>query len=266
MASLDDFDFTGYLYDPTLPDRDLISALEKFPEFKVHISKHISRATVIRYIIMMYDFNTEMPEYFPDYMVRKREVARISGFKLRDGDRFREEVEDILIGENQQVNDMIVRYVKLFENPDYVTYVSYWSMLNAEVVKSLAANDAKEVKIIRENIDKLRQTIGELSREIFKGDDSKSLRRALYRGMERDKLGIRPEEKAEMFAPPGERLQLLRPDGQRVDIRKIHAQRNLHHRPVLWIIRYLMKYYLSIKTQRGMYGLIQKIPICFLFV
>lgn len=197
MAELRDFDYTNYRIDPLLPDREIISRMSIFPEFKVKLSPQLDKAKVIRYISLMYDMASEMGQVFPDLFKRKLEVAKMVNFKIKNIEgraQFEPEVSEMLIGHNNFVNSMIMRYVRLFPDPDYATYVSYQSMLMQQISASMKATDAKDVKEIRNNIAGLSKEVSELSERIFRGDTSRDLVKKLYSSMDEEKLGLRPED------------------------------------------------------------------------
>lgn len=193
MVSLREINFENHIIDPTLPDKRLVASMEKFPEFKAPLGA-LDKANVIRYIVLFYDMASELGKMWPDLFKRKLETAKLAGFKTGKGNKFSEDVADMLIGLNTDVNRMIVRYVKLSPEPDYPTYISYQSMLMQQIVASMKSTDAKEIKEIRQNITDLNKQISVLTGILFRGDDSGSLIKALYSSMEEDKLGIRPED------------------------------------------------------------------------
>lgn len=196
MAELIDFNFDQHKLNPHLSNEEILEWAEQYPEFKLPPGAHIPLPNAIRYISLMYDLNTRMGEQYPDVRIRKRECALMCGFKLDENGMFHETVEDMLIGENPNINAMIVRYIRLFDNPYYLTYVTSWNLLYTEITNSLEPQDSSTISKINENILKLNRQIREMSDIIFKGDDLKALKKALYKNMEREKLGLRPEEMA----------------------------------------------------------------------
>lgn len=194
-----------YLFSPTLKDKELAEALESYPEFQY---QNFYLGKIIRYIILMYDIgNSEIQSMYPEYMTRKRECALMAGFKMKEY-RFSTDVEDILVCNNPDTNKMIIRYVRLFNNPDYVAYVSYWEMLVSEMLASMETSDSKVLKVIRDNISKLREELNQLSDNIFRGDSTHMLRKALYAEMESEKLHLRPEHIAKQIKEGDLKLEI----------------------------------------------------------
>lgn len=195
---LQDLDCSVFLYDPSSDDKTLRTTLQKYPEFHATIP-YVDKGKAIRYIILMYDMNNqEIQGHYQDVHTRKRECARLAGFEFTE-DGFNKEVEECLIGQVKEFNDMIIRYVRLFGNPDYISYVSYWNMLFNEQKNSLNSTSPNEIEKIRKNIQSLTQEISRLSTDIFKGDDLKALKKELYRTMEWENLNLRPEHIAKQF-------------------------------------------------------------------
>lgn len=198
---LSDFNFDGYLFDPTISDKNLEKAFSKYEEFQEEIPKSVALGKLIRYIILLYDLSTEMNDVFKDVTTRKRECAILAGFEILDTYRFDSDVEDFIIGRTEVINNMIIKYVRLFNDPDYIILVSYWNMLLHEIGTSMNLNksdgdikESKDLKDTRINIDALNKHISELSKNIFRDDDNRNLRKALYKTMEKERLILRPED------------------------------------------------------------------------
>jgi len=188
---LSDLDTSGYLYNP-LDSKDIRYLISTHQEFQKEIKINLSKVVV--YIILMYDLNTELRRVYADYFTRKRQAAIMAGFNINKNGRFVKAIEDMLIGNDQVVNNMVVRYAMLFNNPDYLSLVAYTEMLVREAEASLSEKyDGNTIN----NIIKLNKEIKILMTNIFGGDPSKNLIKALYRTMEREKLRYRPEAVAE---------------------------------------------------------------------
>ena len=180
--------FSKFLYDPS--DPDLLGRLSRHKEFD---SKVTNKRKVVQYIILMYDKNNdEIREEYPFYPQRKMEVARCVG--LIEGNKATKGVEDILIGKNEDVNAMVIRYLTLFNDPDLL-------MLSALYEININLNKAAYRGIIDKNIitnlDIVNLKIKDLTEGLFGGKDETELRQELYKSIEEQSLGIRPEEIAE---------------------------------------------------------------------
>ena len=194
MAELSDFNFSEHLIDPMLSNDELLERVKDHPEFQDNAGIHLHIPKVIRYISLMYDINSKMAEHYPENGVRKRECAMMCGFKLEDEGVLNETVEDMLIGENPVVNAMIVRYIRMHNNPYYLTYVTTWNLLFTEIANSFEPQESKNITSIQNNIVRLNKQIEDTAEKLFKGDNNKALKKELYKNMERENLGLRPEE------------------------------------------------------------------------
>lgn len=185
----------NYMFDPD--DPGLVDKLREYPEFRKTV-KPLEYAKVFKYIILMYDFDSPYRTKITDYYTRKRKAALDAGFKLQAKEkRFDSSVEAMLIGENDNINDMVIRYIRLFNTPDYLHYVISWELLMAEMRFALCISGPDKLKQVRENINGLTKTINELTALLFGGHETESALKALYAAMEQDRLRLRSEEVAE---------------------------------------------------------------------
>ena len=166
------------LYNPN--DKDLVEAIQAdFPEFTK--CEHPEYKKVLKYTILLYDLDSELRNTYSDYATRKREAALKAGFRL-DGktNKFPEEVEAILLGQDTNANKIIMNYVRIQNDPSLLLYTSLSELLAVEMENSLTERDPKIIKYIRENISKIGESVAKLEAEIFGGRELASMRRALY--------------------------------------------------------------------------------------
>ena len=176
------------------PKGDLSKYKTEYPELNVPDE-------VLRYIILMFDLNSEYRELYVDYATRKREVAIKAGFAINpDSRKFDRETEDILVGKNEQVNKAIICYVLLQNNPDALLYVAYNEMLSKEIENSLTEDDPRIIKYTRENIQKIGLARSDIEEKIFGGREVSAMRRALYVTLVTDGNVPRPETIAKAIA------------------------------------------------------------------
>lgn len=210
-----DLNLTRFLYNPF--EQDTIGKLvAKYDEFGFKFINFENKKKIVSYIILMFDFNTPLREDILDYNERKRTAALLAGFKVGDGGYFKKEIEDALIGQNDDVNRAIIRYTMLFSNPDYMMLVSFYDMFfreNEEAFKS----GATKTKI--ENIDKLNKAIKKLTKEIFGGEESVNLRKALYGSADEMRVALKPEDVATRLEK-GKRATDTAPYGEKYDFNK----------------------------------------------
>ena len=89
---------------------------------------------------------------------------------------------------------MIIRYLVLFDDPDLVMLAAYQEIFTNLNKASFAGETSKEIIA---SIEKLNDSIKEVTERIFGGKDETELRQELYKSIEEQSLGIRPEEVAE---------------------------------------------------------------------
>ena len=149
-----------------------------------------------RYIFLMYDFNAESKKKYPDYYDRKRQCAIQAGFNFDE--TFEEDIEKMLLGQNETVNQQIIDYVVSFGSPDLVSYVSYQEMFIKQSKSAMIETDEKKLKVIGENMDNFSNKIKQLEINLFAGED-RALRDALYNSLI-TQLKLRPEAIARAIA------------------------------------------------------------------
>lgn len=189
---LSDLDASKFLYDPR--DGRVEEKLRKYKEFRRSPGK-LPRGKVVQYIILMYDVsNDDIRGEFPYYPQRKREICKMVGLVGGNNKKLEKYAEDMMVGKNETINNMIIRYLTLFNNPDLLMLASYYEMyiqINKEALRGQYSKDTIS------NIEKLNLQIKELTDRIFRGKDETELRAELYKAIEEQSLGIRPEEVAE---------------------------------------------------------------------
>jgi len=157
---------------------------------------YIDKDKLDKYCVYMYNFNSENRKKYQDYGERKRESAIMAGFDFDE--TFQEEVEDMLLGKDEEANKIIIDYIISLGSPDMIRYVAFQQMLSAQVTRSMSETDEKAVKTIRENINNISDDLKQIEVNLF-GTDDNSLRKALYSSMV-DKLRLRPENIARQIA------------------------------------------------------------------
>jgi len=184
-------DTRRFLFDPKRDQSFL--GLKKHKEFQIEL-RNIPEHKIFPYIILMYDLNNDqIRNEFPFYPQRKVEVAKMVGLIPR-GRSANRTIEDVLIGKNEDVNKMIIKYLTLFNNPDVLMLAAYYEIY-VVLSKRSFSGQFKDKDI--ENIEKVNGKIHELTDNIFGGKDETELIAELYRTLEDQKLGIQPEEIAE---------------------------------------------------------------------
>lgn len=165
-----------------------------YPEFKVTIGAHGfapgDKDRVIRYIACVYDMNSPFHKDYEDVNKRKIAACMYVGFEADDKGRFEDHVENMMLCRKDYIVDMIVRYCRNYRSLDYSLLVALWDDYYMKI-KNIHNPDI-EYKI--SDITGLRNEIIRLTEIFISGDDSEELIGNLYKHLEEESLGIRPED------------------------------------------------------------------------
>lgn len=194
---MDNYIFKGLMF-PVFDLPSNISLLQRYPqlsqwpEFRLPTKHDIN--IVIRYIIAAYDKNG-MRVYESNALKRKKLAAELAGWKPERNGEFREEVKEILNGDNDAINQMIVRYCKLQRGASYSVLVGMEEVFYGILQKMIGKVEisAKEAQMFEEYEKKIELR----AIEFLNGDTSKPLREGLFEIIEFEKLELRPEDIAE---------------------------------------------------------------------
>lgn len=176
----------GMLFDPN--DESIVSKLSVYGEFaKEEEDYGVPKLHLFRYIVVMYDMQSPMRLEYPDFWERKKVSALKAGFKVNRKGYFNEDVEKILLGENDNVNQAITKYVMLHGVPEYSALVAYQAGLYFETLKvqrgTISTNITKNIELLRVNIRMLTDLI-------YGGSETINAKRALYSGIEKDRFPL----------------------------------------------------------------------------
>ena len=188
-------DFKECLYDPN--DKKLVEKLQLYEEFKAPLGvleKH--RVALYRYVIMMYDIKSPYRYTYADFGERRREAAREAGMQLNRNREFVKEVEDALIGVNDTVSKMIVKYLMLQGIREFTALEGCASQFEAETEKLIQRKgDMNTYKLQKA----LMQDMKEYEKIIFGGQEILDVSKALYQSLEAKRKAPRPEDMAKRF-------------------------------------------------------------------
>lgn len=173
------------------------------------VEHSLSRNKVIRYVIYAYDRNSPIAMKFSqDEVKRKTTAALYAGFEPNDEGYFERDVNDMMNCNINQVNAMIIDYVRQYNDPEYsllVTgYESYYKKLN-----QIMADDSESLKRDAFQVEEskgrlftqakaMASDLDKLSTKILT-DDNKLLKKDLYCIIDqrlKNKLNITPERLA----------------------------------------------------------------------
>jgi hypothetical protein len=191
MKKIGDIDGSVFLYDPT-KDTEIEKLKNSHSDFQEDLEKlNNYRKKLLKFIVLQYDIQSPLRIEYSDYFKRKANAAMMAGFKrnAKTG-KFKEEIADAMIGNNDVVNKMIVRYVMNFYNEDYLQLIIYWEMFGRfgreQFIKGISPQSVNALNNIKE-------TISQLTEKIFGGRETMELKKQLYRALDMEKENLHPD-------------------------------------------------------------------------
>lgn len=185
-----------------------IDMLERFPDLKKIKEIYAQRThkdidKIVKYIVIYYSITTPLAK-IDDHIERKKCAALETGWEVGNNERFNPDVEDILFCKNEDVNAMIIGYLRHFKNVKFsllkTMIESFYSKLE------MVLNDSNSSKKSDEELEKVRgellkQAVG-LEKEIsestksFLTDESPYLQDNLFSFVEKEQfqLMLSPEK------------------------------------------------------------------------
>lgn len=179
-----------FLYDVT-KNTELEKLKNSHVDFQADLGDlNKQRKQFLRFIILQYDLNTPLRLEYNDYFKRKANAALLAGFKRnKQSGKFKESVADAMVGKNDAINGMIIRYLMNFYNEDYLQLILYWEYLGQLGRNMLSDLSPQKINVI----DNMRKAIGSLTEKIFGGNESVELKQSLYRALDMEKNNLHPD-------------------------------------------------------------------------
>lgn len=187
-------------YDPN--NKDFVQLIEKdFPSFKNYQPESTLRNKIFAWIVLLYDINTPLRVEYRDYYDRKIKAGEMVGFKpSKKTGEFTKKVEDIFVGKDAEVNELIVDYILSFSSPDYTQLIMLFILQRQFMYDLLRGRyDGKTMQML----EKLPSRINEVTGKIYHSGDVievEEARKALYKKAGEDIEKLRPESIAEMLS------------------------------------------------------------------
>lgn len=224
-----DDDFSDLMYNIFSVDESInllskfkgLSLLTSFVNYKIEdplpgnvdledkkVKQNLDRNRVIRYIICAYDRNSPILQKFQqDEIKRKTISAMYAGFQCNDDGYFDKDVTDMMMCKYNDINSMIIDYVRQYNDPEYsllVTgYEAYYKKLNHIMMDDEASK--RDTFQMEETKGKLFSQAKAMASDLDKlaakilTDNNKLLKSELYCLIDqqsKNKLNITPERLA----------------------------------------------------------------------
>lgn len=182
-----------------------LASLDSFRKFR-HPSLDVNK--VIRYIVYCYDRESPiLKKFMTDEKKRKQTAALYAKFSHDDNGLFDSDTDDMMKCRLQEVNLMIIDFVRLYNDPEWSTlmmgYESYYQKLEQLVQANVDSKRDKfqleetKGKLYKQCID-MSKSLGELAQKILT-DENRYLERDFFCTIDSDiknRLNITPERLA----------------------------------------------------------------------
>jgi hypothetical protein len=172
---------------------DVFPVFNDYLEFDVKLGK-LNKNHVIRYICFMYDVGSPLPQKIENILKMKIESADLAGFKRDSNNEFSDEVNEFMVGGNNAVNHMIVRFLSLFHDISFLTYKVYKAKHYEVIAQLQTEKDPYKIEKLLKTSNLLVNDIASLSSKIFLPEDSNNLIQAMYEQAEFEASPITPED------------------------------------------------------------------------
>lgn len=164
--------------------------------------KVFTKAMVYRYVLLMYDKGSPVRNMMSlDWFEQKFEACAYAGFELtagRDGyKRFDQKVVDMILGKNNDVNDIIISYLgyQSDERWGYTVFLKESMLSFTRDALGRKITDYKSAADYKKLYDDYMRITSEMSRE---KDETQEFVNRFYYNIEQARLAIRPENYADI--------------------------------------------------------------------
>ena len=201
MGNLKQHDFTSCLFDPTSAGfvKDLIDEYKEFASYKGENKK-----SVFTYVVILYDKESPLWAMEKEYFRRKVLAAELSGLPTNDNGGFKKDTKEILEGQNDDVNKLVVAYLASTGNLEFQMLISDMVMFNGYQAKVLKGQYDKDTYKVMEAI---KDGMEKRTRKIFGSGDKDELERVrvmLYEAAEKERQRLQPEAVVKMVEKDGD--------------------------------------------------------------
>jgi hypothetical protein len=199
--SMKDLDLSALKYNPNYK-KSIKQLQEDHTEFSLLVYENLKlvpyHEDILRYIILVYDVRSPLWQITKDHNEKKVKAMLMAGMMANEDGRFDQPLqESLLYGSDAHISSMIVKYVYLFNNIDYVELVGMLQ-INFQILK-----DIMNGKALKESHKQLEQTsarIKQLTKDVFGGEETKDIKEKLYEYLNMSRLNFRPEHIAQRLS------------------------------------------------------------------
>mgnify|MGYP001367919962 CR=1 FL=1 len=213
-------DTSKFLYDPN-SEEFVFDVQKDIPEL-LQWNLKMDKILFLRFLAIMYDIASPLNRVYQSspFMTRKLYACQSAGFKFtKDGRLSDEDMAGYIKGKHDYLNDITVKYLRLFGRPEWMYIVANMAILDDYTKQSIEGSVdhriPKNLDMVTENLkiakNKMLFTGGE--------EESEKLTRAFYREVEKDRGLPIPEKIHEQLHTDDGNLQeyLTNPYGDHVN-------------------------------------------------
>lgn len=205
----------------------LVKLQGEIPAFAQYESEFVqtdsAKRRIFSWIIIMYDPYSPLRREILDLYQRKVYAANICGIKPHAvSGKFRDYVEKILVGEDKDINNLIVKFIASFSSPEYTQLMAHVSIQHDMLERIIARKADKNVQAL---FDAATEKIKELTNLLYgtgERDEVYEARRALYKQVAYDLSDMRPEKVARTIIEEGDLPPEWSPYGDEYKLGDIH--------------------------------------------
>lgn len=173
--------------------------LGTYAEFQKEIKLDYNK--VLRYICFAYDKGTPLPGKMENLLKTKLEAAELAGFEKTDK-KFQDDVNKMILGKNNDINLMIVRFLSIFHDTDFMEFKTYkeahFDIMDQ--IRNADKSDSKKYSELLKVADTLSKYMSDRINNIFHPEETREQIMAMYEMVDYEELEITPEKIAERIA------------------------------------------------------------------
>ena len=186
------------------PDHNSLVKLmgDDMPAFAAYNSHEgAPKRKLFAWIVCMYDMHSPLRREIRDLYKRKVYAATLCGFFPRKkGERYDEWIEKFLVGQDEEINELIVTYITSFHSAEYDQLIAHMSIQHSAFDRIIAGETSKENQTV---FDISTNKIKDMTRLLYDSGDIDEVllaRKALYKQAAYDLSDMRPENLARKMA------------------------------------------------------------------
>ncbi len=185
----ENFSSLKFRVDQLKPEQDPFLVYHEFQKHEAfHQNLPLPRRKVLKYIVYFYDPGSNLLKVYDEPLRAKIRAAELAGFK-REGERFPEMVERMIICDEPHINECIATFLIMTND---LLWSKYHVVMQVymRASQALLSGETNDVKTLKQAESELSDTMDKLS----KRETSQTMLATLQRFYMENKVELRPEE------------------------------------------------------------------------